>query len=103
MPVTDTRPPNSGQATRSSRVLPIILFLLLLPGCVSSLAGAALLDPDDVGEMVTLMKESGMNGCTWLRGRGNPPGGEVNLDMIFAYGEINSLECLKTIEGRSGQ
>ncbi len=70
---------------------------------MSSLAGAALLDPEDVGEMVTLMKDSGMNGCTWLRGRGNPPAGQIELDMIFAYGEINSLECLKTIEGRSGQ
>jgi len=101
MPVT--QPIDIGQVARSSRALPIILFLLLLPGCVSSLAGAALLDPEDVGEMVTLMKESGMNGCTWLRGRGNPPGGEVNLDMIFAYGNVNSLECLKTIEGRSEQ
>jgi len=101
MPVTDTRPPNYGQATRSSRVLPIILFLLLLPGCVSSLAGAALLDPEDVSEMVMILKESGMNGCTWLRGRGQPPGGQVELDMIFAYGNINSLECLKAIEGHS--
>jgi len=101
MPVT--YPHDYGQVARSSRAIPIILFLLLLPGCVSSLAGAALLDPDDVGEMVTLMKESGMNGCTWLRGRGNPPAGEVKLDVIFAYGEINALECLKTIEGRSGQ
>jgi len=101
MPVT--YPHDYGHGTRSSRVLPIILFLLLLPGCVSSLAGAALLDPDDVGEMVTLMKESGMNGCTWLRGRGNPPAGEVKLDVIFAYGEINSLECLKTIQGQPSQ
>jgi len=101
MPVT--YPHDYGQVARSSRAFPIILFLLLLPGCVSSLAGAALLDPEDVGEMVTLMKESGMNGCTWLRGRGNPPAGEVKLDVIFAYGEINALECLKTIEGRSGQ
>jgi len=102
MPVT---PPtiDFGQATRSSRVLPIILFLLLLPGCVSSLAGAALLDPDDVSEMVTILKESGVNGCTWLRGRGNPPAGEVKLDVIFAYGEINSLECLKTIQGQPSQ
>jgi len=85
------------------KLLVLVFVLLLLPGCVSSLAGAALLDPEDVGEMVTLMKESGMNGCTWLRGRGNPPAGQIELDMIFAYGEINSLECLKTIEGRSGQ
>jgi len=101
MPVT--QPIDIGHVARSSRAFPIILFLLLLPGCVSSLAGAAILDPEDVGEMVTLMKESGMNGCTWLRGRGNPPAAQIELDMIFAYGEINSLECLKTIEGRSGQ
>jgi len=84
-------------------LLVLVSVLLLLPGCVSSLAGAALLDPEDVGEMVTLMKESGMNGCTWLRGRGNPPAGEVKLDVIFAYGEINSLECLKTIQGQPSQ
>ena len=80
------------------KLLVLVFVLLLLPGCVSSLAGAALLDPEDVGEMVILMKESGMNGCTWLRGRGNPPGGQVELDLIFAYGNVESLECLKTIK-----
>jgi len=80
------------------KLLMLAFVLLLLPGCVSSLAGAALLDPEDVGEMVILMKESGMNGCTWLRGRGNPPGGQVELDLIFAYGNVESLECLKTIK-----
>jgi len=71
------------------KLLVLVFVLLLLPGCVSSLAGAAVLDPDDVAEMVTLMKD--------------PPAAQIELDMIFAYGEINSLECLKTIEGRSGQ
>jgi len=101
MPVT--YPHDYGHEARSSRAVALVLVLLLLPGCVSSLAGAALLDPEDVSEMVLILKESGMNGCTWLRGRGNPPAGEVKLDVIFAYGEINSLECLKTIQGQPSQ
>ena len=91
---------------RNQRILwlaiAILVFVvgLFLSGC--TLMGARMLDPEDVAETVKLLEATGASGCTWLRGRGNPPAAQIELDMIYSFGGNNYLQCIETIRGIHG-
>lgn len=73
---------------------------LLLTSC--TIMGATLMDPDDVAETVKLLEATNASGCTWLRGRGNPPAAQIELDIIYSFGDSSYIQCVNTIRGTTG-
>ena len=95
------------ETTRRNRLIlwTIIALLIFLVGLFLSsctLMGARMMDPDDVAETVKLLEATGASGCTWLRGRGNPPAAQIELDMIYSFGGNNYIQCVETIRGIHG-
>lgn len=75
----------------------LLIACILLSGC--TLMAAKMMDPEDVAETVQILEAAQASGCAWLRGRGNPPAAQVELDLVYAFGGNNYLECVKTLRG----
>ncbi len=76
----------------------ILLLALLLSGC--AMIGASALSPEDVAEATQIIEAAGGSGCAWLRGSGNPPAAEIDLDFIYSWGGVPYPECVKTLRER---
>lgn len=92
---------------RTTRLLWIVVVGLafivgvLITGC--TLMGTTMMDPEDLAQTVKLLEATKATGCTWLRGRGNPPAAQIELDMIYSFGGNNYLECVRTLRGSTGE
>ena len=79
----------------------LVLALLAVPvlnGCaLSSFVAANQLNPADVAEAAQLMEARGISGCAFLRGHGNPPAAQIELDFVYAWGDVEFTECVKAL------
>lgn len=75
----------------------VILAIAILSGCAT--IGARMMTPADVAETAQLLEATKASGCTWFRGKGNPPAAQLEIDIVYAFGGNNYLACVQTLRG----